>query len=132
MTTNFLTAQEVAKRLGISRKTVFVACQQGRLPGAKMVISNKGRHWAIPESALLAYVPAKLGAPLGHRRSPLRTLLWQLVAYGGPYTTAEICERLGCSRQIVYTYLKQIGAYRTQRTGVWKLPHNSIGSTHAT
>lgn len=124
----WLTTSEVAQRLQLNRKTVFEACQQGRLPGARMVYDAKGRHWAIPESALDRYTPAKVGAPMGHRRSPLRRLIQKLLANNGRYTMAEICQQLNCSHQVARKYLTEIGAFRSTRTGWWQLPSNPFTS----
>jgi len=122
-----LSTQEVARRLGLNRKTVFQACQEGRLPGAVLVRDARGKHWDIPESALAHYTGAKMGAPLGHRRSPLRRLIQQLLEQpNARYTMAEIMERFSCSRETARKYLNEIGAYRSKRSGWWQLPQPSF------
>lgn len=62
-----LTADEAARRLGISARTVRLAAMQGRLPGA----ARHGWMWMIPEEGLQAFKRGvggwKKGEPRGKR-----------------------------------------------------------------
>jgi len=44
---NYITSQEAADKWGLTRRSVQLYCQNGRIPGA----INPGKQWLVPEDA---------------------------------------------------------------------------------
>lgn len=57
---NLLSASEVGRRLDVSAQTVINWCNQGRVPGAKKVVTV----WLIPENSIELIERPKMGRPL--------------------------------------------------------------------
>ena len=47
-----LTVDEVAERVGVSRRTVARWCEQGRIPGAYKVGTHRRGVWVIPAQSV--------------------------------------------------------------------------------
>ncbi len=56
----YLTAAQVAERLGAGVRTVARWCAEGRLPGARKIGAARGA-WYIPEAALQGFERPKPG-----------------------------------------------------------------------
>lgn len=57
---NLITASEVGRRLQVSAQTVINWCNQGRVPGAKKVVTV----WLIPEASVDKIERPKMGRPV--------------------------------------------------------------------
>lgn len=57
---NLLSASEVGRRLDVSAQTVINWCNQGRVPGAKKVVTV----WLIPENSIELIERPKMGRPV--------------------------------------------------------------------
>ena len=53
---NFISAAEMAKNWGISKRRVTILCKEGRVPGAAIV----GNSWVIPKDAKKPEDPRKM------------------------------------------------------------------------
>lgn len=58
---NFISAAEMAKNWGISKRRVTILCKEGRVPGAEIV----GNSWAIPKDAKKPEDPRRISKNKG-------------------------------------------------------------------
>ena len=58
-----LSVDEVAERMGVSRRTVARWCAKGQIPGAYKVGTHRRGIWVIPSETLEDFVPPSRRCP---------------------------------------------------------------------
>jgi hypothetical protein len=59
----YLTASEIAKKLGVANITVRKWLLAGLFTNARLEVTIAGKIWLVPESDLIGFVPPERGRP---------------------------------------------------------------------